>query len=160
MAFPIVAAALGLAAAGAGYLVWEKASQKTAMPGTGPTPLASDPARFNPAAPSAPVQKLTQNFGYIVQAVFDVKKVEGDQTGFNKDNAANYITVAFQECGFQVLTAPTASDTEMQKFLAGQPSIWTFQAKWLKNADSVAPADSAKSAAILNAAFIPIPAAV
>ena len=151
---PAVAAALGVAAAATGYLVYD-GMKKPAAPA--PAPPTTMPPGYNPQAPGTPVTSLTKGYGYAVVAEFDVTKIPGDSSSFNQDNAANYIQQTFNQAGFKVLSLPQPqSDAELAKFAAKQPSAWVFTAQWTLDQNAVSKADPA----IPSAVFYAMPTAV
>jgi hypothetical protein len=129
-------AALGLGAIALAGLTF-KDKIKTAL-GMGGGSEAKAPAK----AAGSPVEKLTKGRTYTVLAV--VTKDITNDARWNTSNAPNEEKIAqivastFAQSGFQVLNKPTIRDGfEMQKAIAGEPSAWVFNGRWLLDGEYV-----------------------
>jgi hypothetical protein len=132
---PLLAAALGAAALGGAYVVYDKLKHAPLDPNK--LPLV-DPTK-NPGL----VNALDNGRTYAVLAMYDWAKIPGaTPTTPDQAAAATYIKTVFggdggsnPGLGFKVLSTPAVRDAnEAKKFFAGQPSLWVFNAQWTKDA--------------------------
>lgn len=89
-----------------------------------------------------PVDKLTKGRTYTVLAVI-TKEITNDARwsslpGPNEHKIAQIIASTFAQSGFSVLNKPVIRDGEnMKKAMAGEPSTWVFNGRWLLDGDHV-----------------------
>lgn len=89
-----------------------------------------------------PSEKLEKGRTYTVLAVI-TKDITNDSRwnnlgGQNEQKIAQIIAATFGQSGFSVLNKPVIRDGEnMKKAIAGEPSTWVFNGRWLLDGSHV-----------------------